>query len=183
MRSGSVLRSVILPPSSPTRCTLACATATIRFPSVFTMSGSSTPASWTFVVECSGGAPPDSAVVPAESLARPCLGTAVVLSAAPAESVAVAPPARSIRYSGAWSLKYCRTVSHCPEHSRHREGNPARAAIARPCSASQRGCRGRGSPHRWCRNRLTSRRQRRNTVGRGSDGVRIGRGVEAVQQL
>src|SRR4029450_9336145 len=85
----------------------------MRFPSVLTMSGSSTPASCTFVVECSGGAPDDSTVVPDESAARPCLGTVVVRSAAPAPSVMVTTPprARSIRYSGAWSLKYWSTVS------------------------------------------------------------------------
>ena len=66
----------------------------------FHESGSSTPASCTFVLECSGGVLPDSAVVAAESAPA-----SVVLLAA------LRPLARSIRCSGAWSLKYWRTVS------------------------------------------------------------------------
>jgi hypothetical protein len=49
--SGRSTEEVTAPPSTEARCSRLSAMATMRRPSVLTMSGSSTPASWTFVVE------------------------------------------------------------------------------------------------------------------------------------
>ena len=100
---GRVFCRVSLPPAELIRCTRPWATATIRRPSVLTMSGSSTPVSWMFVSECSGALPADAAPADAAESASAGIGTLQNGSPAPPDA-AIPPLTRSIRSSGAWSL-------------------------------------------------------------------------------
>ena len=83
--TGSVLRRVIRPFLTSIRWTRPRATATMRVPSVLTMSGSSTPASWIFVVECGCAARWAVAVLSSApgGAAPACLAAATAGSATP----------------------------------------------------------------------------------------------------
>ena len=114
------LARVILPPSSPTKCARAFATATCGFPSVLTMSGSSIPASctslsvlWWRTTRLSGCTAAESLQRVAQSRpVRPLVGCGSHIAARALDQIL-----------GSLVLKYSRTVSTGVER-------PQRPAIA-----------------------------------------------------